>query len=141
MPLTLTRISAKANERTAGVNAYFRPEGDQPLILGKSVKVELDLPLQRDVFSAPLSALYGDDRVFTMEDGRLRAARIDRRGSYQGGDGERILFTSEALRNGESLVVTQLPNAATGIRVRVRKEETAGRSPDERVPEERSPAS
>lgn len=121
VPLSLERLAASANERTAGVNAFFSAQEEAGLILGKSINVTLELPALPGVFSAPQSALYGDDRIFVVEEERLKPARIERQGRYRTADGERLLFTSDELQAGQLLVTTQLPNAVSGLKVRLRE--------------------
>lgn len=123
--LSLERLSARANDRTAGVNAYFKAPAESPLILGKSVDVTLTLPPLEGVYSAPLSALYGDNTLFLIRDERLQAVKIDRLGRYSEEEQEYLIFAGQSVQPGDVLLTTQLPNAITGLKVRLRDAATA----------------
>jgi hypothetical protein len=68
----------------------------------------------------PVQSLYGDDRIYTVVDGRLRGVqvntlgrRIDRNGQMQ-----LLVRPSDRLLEGEVLT-TSLPQASTGLKVDV----------------------
>jgi hypothetical protein len=90
-------------------------------------RLELQLPAVDDAIAVPRSALYGNDHVYRVSEGRLERVRVERlgesRGESQGelrGDdrGSRLLLRSDALRPGDRIATTQLPNAVDGLRVR-----------------------
>lgn len=124
--LQLERLAARANERTGGLDAYFQPRGDTPLLLGKTVELQLQLPAIEPVYSAPVTALYGDATVYRIVDGRLQATTIERLGRYRDAQGaERLIFRAADLQPGEQIIRTQLPNAVSGLRVQPREENGA----------------
>jgi hypothetical protein len=55
-----------------------------------------------------------------MEGQRMRALHMERVGEQRGLDGSaRVLVPSPELQPGDQIVITQLPNAMDGLRVRV----------------------
>ena len=123
----LDRLAARVERGSGGVDALFRVEGEaERLPMGRTVELVLELPPQPDVVALPLEALYGTDRVFLLEGGRMREVEVERVGERRGVDGEtRVLLRGEALVSGARVVTTQLPNAIDGLRVRVAGEQPA----------------
>jgi len=117
--LELSRLSGEAPSTGAGVEGLFRVlEGGEQLPLGRFMTLHLQLPEQRDVVALPFEALYGTDRVYKIEDGRMRALTVERRGEWVDDEGrERVLVRSSEIRDGDLLVTTRLPNALDGLRV------------------------
>jgi hypothetical protein len=78
------------------------------------------------VVSVPYTALFGGNRVYRIEQGRLRAVDVEVLGEAAGdadapaAQGARLLVRG-ALKNGESLLATHLPNAVSGLKVEVIK--------------------
>jgi multidrug efflux pump subunit AcrA (membrane-fusion protein) len=114
--LHLDRLSGQADPR--GVDGLFAvDEGREWLRLGDMLQFELRRPERENAVALPYQALYGDDRVYLLEDGRMRGIRVEALGSYTTGDGEeRLLVRSEAIQDGDRVVTTHLPNAVTGLR-------------------------
>lgn len=117
--LQLTRLAGEAPATGAGVEGLFRiTEGGEQVPLGRFMTVHLRLPEQDQVVALPFEALYGTDRIYRVEEGRMRAIRVERRGEWMDADGrERVLVHSPEIRDGDRLVTTRLPNALDGLRV------------------------
>ena len=63
--------------------------------------------------------MYGLNRVYRIKNGYLESVKISRVGEFQDSDGQtQLLIRSEVLREKDEVVVTQLPNAITGLRVK-----------------------
>lgn len=122
----LDRLAAQVQRGSGGIDALFRIDGDTAqLPIGRTVELELELLPVPDVVALPLEALYGTDRVFLLEEGRLREVAVQRVGERRSEDGgTQVLLRGEALVDGARVLTTQLPNAIDGLRVRV-----AGESP------------
>ncbi|MGQ7248430.1 efflux RND transporter periplasmic adaptor subunit [Halomonas sp. V046] len=85
---------------------------------GSLVALALQRPAVTRSVALPYSALYGSDRVYAIDDGRLRALTIARRGDIAGPDGAPwVLVSGEALVDGQRIMTTHLPNAVDGLRV------------------------
>ena len=79
------------------------------------------------VVGVPVQSLYGEDRIYTISDGRLQAItvasfgqRSDSAGNYQ------LLVQAPELQAGTPIVTTTLPRASTGLRVAVINNELVG---------------
>jgi len=121
--LQLHRLSAAASASTGGIDAFFRPSQGNHLLLGKAVSLRVSLPEFSQAFALPVSAIYGFDRIYRVDENeRLAAATITRTGRFQGeDDAEWILFAAEDLKPGDLIITTQLPNAVTGLKVKRRE--------------------
>ena len=116
----LDRLAATVERGSGGVDGFFRVDsGGDELAIGRTVELVLELPPVADAVELPVEALYGIDRIFIVEDDRLRELRVQRLGEMRTDDGDRrILVRADALRAGTPVVTTQLPNAIEGLRVR-----------------------
>jgi len=117
----LDRLSSLVERGSGGVEGLFRVErGGQWLQLGRTVELALALPPEPDAVALPLEALYGTGRVFELEGERMRAVDVERLGEIRTPAGEtRVLVRSPELAHGDQVVITQLPNAMDGLKVRV----------------------
>jgi multidrug efflux pump subunit AcrA (membrane-fusion protein) len=117
--LRLERISGEADP--SGVDGLFRiVEGGEYLRLGQVGKFQLQRPAKMNSIAVPYQALYGGDRIYILEQGRMRGIEVDPLGQYIGqGDEEWLLIRSETLNRGDLVVMTHLPNAIDGLRAEV----------------------
>ena len=133
-PLHLKRLSGQANQGTGGIDALFNPplpaeslsnditlSAPMPstLVLNSTLKVHVVLPPINNVITLPLSAVYGSDRIYRIEEGRLNAINIKILGKQFSGSNkqDRVIIQSNLLKNGDVIATTQLPNAITGLKV------------------------
>ena len=116
----LDRFTAEVERGGGGADAYFRVvEGGEDLPLGRTVELVMDLPAIHDSVALPYEAVYGTSRIYRLEGERLHALDVMRVGEQYGQDGARVLVRSPELETGDRIVVTQLPNAMDGLRVKV----------------------
>jgi RND family efflux transporter MFP subunit len=117
----LERLSAEVVRGSGGVDGLFVvAEGDDWLQLGRTIELHLDLPLQSNVVALPLEAVYGTDVVYRLSDDRMHALKVERLGEvFVPSLGSRLLVRSPELESGDEIIITQLPNAMDGLRVRV----------------------
>lgn len=115
----LTRLSGETRQDSGGVDGLFTLNGDQKaLTLGTFLALSLSLNVEENVIDVPFNALYGSDRIYRVKDGYLDAVKIERVGEYEHASGQqRLLIRSADITPGDQLVITQLPNAITGLRV------------------------
>jgi len=119
---TIERVGAEIASTTGGVDAFAVVDtgGEQTLLRpGAFVRVVMRDREYPAVLRLPDSALYGGDRVFVVEDGRLVAHRVRVEG-YAGTD---ILIRAggePGIRDGQQIVVTQLREAGPGAKVSIR---------------------
>ena len=130
----LHRLTAQIGRGSGGADALFRiTDGDTRLQLGRTVELMLDLPPVHDAVAAPRGALYGTDRVFVLDGGRMKRVEVERLGETHPDDRDgRVILRSPDLEATDRLIVTHLPNAIAGLKVVV-----AGSSPDQ--PSDRPP--
>ena len=115
---SLDRLSGQVDSGTAGVDGLFRVQGGATLLeVGRVVELELHLPEVDAVIAAPEQAIFGEDRVYLVEDGRLRGVTVERIGRANSEQGERVLIRSADIHPGAEILTTQLGNAMTGLRV------------------------
>ena len=118
----IERVGAEIVSTTGGVEVFavIEDHGKQTnLRPGAFVEVNLADKEYKDVLQAPESAIYGEDIVYVINDGRLAERRIQVLG-YNGTD---VLFRSAGdppITEGESIVTTVLREAGVGAKVEVR---------------------
>lgn len=119
--LTLSGLAGRAGPSGAGVAALLRFVAAAPeLPLGRFAEVSLQLPAVEQVVALPPEALYGRDRIYRLEDGRMAALPVELLGETRLEDGTtRLLLRSPQLRRGDRIIITRLPNAMDGLRVTV----------------------
>ena len=117
----LHRLTARVDRGSGGADGLFRvTRGNRWLQLGRTVELVLDLPAVTDAVTAPREALYGTDRVFVLDGERMRSVEVERLGESRGDDGsDRVILRSPELKPDDRLIVTHLPNAIDGLKVKV----------------------
>lgn len=114
----LDQLAASVRSGQSGVDVFFRAPADPDLVIGELYGLEIDLPARDDVIALPVHALYEGDRVYRVESGRLQAVTVRRVGDYEDDQGEyRVLVASPGISAGDTLMITQLPVAISGLRV------------------------
>ena len=83
--------------------------------------MDLKLPEQPGLIALPHEAIYGTDRVYTIDgESRMRPVRVERVGETRsGGGGSLVLIRADVLKPDDRIITTQLPNALDGLLVRV----------------------
>ncbi|MEE4276880.1 MAG: HlyD family efflux transporter periplasmic adaptor subunit [Halieaceae bacterium] len=118
--LDLLEIGARVRAGRAGTDVLFAAPQDSRLALGRAVSVKITLPPQDHVLEVPLQGVYADRTVYTVHDGRLRAVEVERVGVREDADGGMsLLLRTDALAEGEPVVVSSLSRAGSGTRVRI----------------------
>lgn len=116
----LHRLAGQVKTGQGGLDALFRiVQAPQWLRLGRVVRLTVALNPVSDAYALPIQALYDQDRIFTIKAGRLAGLHVVRVGERRNETGETfIIVRSRELRPGVQVVVTQLPNATSGLPVR-----------------------
>ena len=116
----LHRLTAQVDPGSGGADGLFRvTEGNAWLQIGRTVELVLDLPPIHGAVTAPREALYGTDRVFLLDGQRMKGIEVERLGETRVGDGDsRLILRSPRLEASDRLIVTHLPNAIDGLRVK-----------------------
>lgn len=119
-PLTARLLRLGGETSQGGVDALFQLDSlPAALIPGRLLTLRLILPAQRQAVALPISALYQQERIYRLQEGRLEGLRVERLGEQSLADTTRILVRSPRLRAGDRVLTTQLPNALTGLKVMV----------------------
>lgn len=115
---TLLGLAGDIKPGQGGIDAFFSVAADSVLALGSVVELSLNLPAEADVVSIPLHALYDNTRIYRIEQNRLSALEVQRVGEYEDHLGQyQLLVRSPELREGDQIMVSQLPTAVTGLLV------------------------
>ncbi len=120
--LQIDRVSGQINPDSGGIDGLFSvKKGSNLLRLGEFLTLSLILPQQANVVALPFEAVYGINRIYRLIDGRMRGTMIERIGEQVTPTGKsQILVRSPELQKGETVIVTQLPNAMDGLKVQVK---------------------
>ncbi len=93
---------------------------------GVSMRMKLYRPIEQNAVAVPFSALYGRNRIYKIEEGRLRAVQVNYIGKIdpplayrQKSENAWALIRSEKILNDTSIMITHLPNAVDGLPVSV----------------------
>jgi len=124
--LQLARLAGSADP--SGIDAYFKVASEAPgLRVGNLLEINLQRPPQVGVVAVPFSAIYGNDRVFVLDDGRMRAHRVESVGQYRDPqDRAWLLVRNPSIQAGDEIIVTHLPNAVDGLKVDVQGNQAGG---------------
>lgn len=119
--LQLEQLAAKVSGGRAGLDALFRVTGDgDRLELGRALDVTVVLPPLQQVTGIPVQSLYGDNRVYTVVDGRLQGIGVETLGRRRDASGQlQLLVRADSGALASALLTTSLPQASTGLRVNV----------------------
>ena len=118
LQLELVRLAGKAEP--SGVDAYFRAgQSSSQLRLGALLPLNLDLPVENDVIAVPYQAIYGNSRLYLLKENRLQGVDVESVGQYSSDDGKALLLVkSPQVNSDDKIVITHLPNAMSGLKVR-----------------------
>ena len=117
----LDRLGARIDSDRAGTDALFLLDTDGPssIELGRTLQLLVALPAVDDVVPIPSEALYGNDRIYLLENSRMRAITVRRIGEHVAANGSRrLLVKSDRLGPDSQIIITQLPSAVDGLKVR-----------------------
>ena len=116
--LMLDRLAAAVTQGQGGVDAFFHAGRGTLPALGSTVELALKLPSLDGVVAIPPDALYGDDRVYRIVEGRLESWTVTRLGLRRDADGrQQLLLDGSAFGEGDLLMVSRLPQAINGLAV------------------------
>jgi len=135
LDLQLTHLAGDIKPGRGGRDGLFELKNpDRDLAIGDIASLQLQLPAVDDSLALPREALYGNDRIYTISDGRLKGHRVERLGeTLDNGPGSPLenpqaaatanwlLVRSASIAPGDLIVTTQLPNAVEGLKVRIRR--------------------
>ncbi|MBO1923266.1 efflux RND transporter periplasmic adaptor subunit [Thiomicrorhabdus sp. 6S3-12] len=116
LQLNLLRLAGEAS--TSGVDAYFSmPDALHSKRPGELMEVYFKGRAMHQVAAVPYSAIYGNDRVYLIEDERLRSIKVELKGEVMRNGKLMALIGSAELQDGVKVLTTHLPNAINGLKV------------------------
>jgi HlyD family secretion protein len=122
-PITLAfdRLAGEVATGRGGVDALLRlTKYPGHIALGRALELTLTLAPVKNVYKIPESALYGRNRIYIVNEGRLRGVDVKRVGVIHYPDKPNVvLIQSSKLKAGDQIITTALPNARNGLRVEV----------------------
>lgn len=118
LEFVLDRISGDVKAGQSGIDVFFHSRNGEILDIGRVLSMTVNLPLEADVLSMPVYALYENQTVYRIEEQRLQAVHYETVGDYVTADNElRTLIRSSQIQAGDQLLASQLPRAITGLLV------------------------
>lgn len=106
------------SSRDGGVSVTFNMvDPSPPLVSDSYTTLRVYLPMLNDVIAVPASALYGNNRIYVVDDGRLRGEPADILGQDPDRAGEGYLIRADGVASGEAILTTRLDRPETGLRV------------------------
>ena len=126
VPLQLERISGEA--QASGIDAIFSIKSNQVHFrIGSIVVVRLKRAAQKNMILVPYQAMYGSERLYQIKDERLQLVTVKTIGEHYHSkinnqsdtQDAQLLITSDSLKSGDMILATHLPNAFTGLKVKI----------------------
>ena len=118
--LDLVRLAGSLDTGQGGVDAFFKlSEHRDFLAKGRILQLQLQMPPIKDIAAVPPEAVYDNDLIYQVNaDSRLQAIKVSQVGQTRNQDGHPlILVRAPALKDGMDIIITQLPNARSGLAV------------------------
>ena len=109
-------MAAEISPETGGVEVYARLESPLtpvPLRAGAFVEIVMNDRAYVEVARLPQTALYGGDRVYVIDSGKLAARKVE----LVGAAGEDLLLRGN-IAEGERVLTTRLSTAREGLAVK-----------------------
>lgn len=119
--MVLDRLAGEADP--SGIDGFFSvTAGADRLRLGNLLKLSLQRPAQQALVTIPFQSIYGNSRIYLLRDGRMHGIDVESVGQYQPADAPpALLIRSPEIKPGERIIRTHLPNAVSGLKVKVAK--------------------
>ncbi len=132
LTLQLTELASQVDRGHSGVEALFElPGAGHQLELGRALELRLAMPQMAGVIALPLQSLYGNERIYLIEEQRLRGVEVTLLGQrHDAGGNLQVLVRSAAVKDGAEVLATSLPRASSGLRVETVGTRVAGRDRD-----------
>lgn len=115
----VVRLAGEAE--ATGIDVYFAIDSNvSQLRPGELLPLNLKLPAESDVYTVPYQAIYGNSRIYLVTEDRLQAIEVNSVGQTRDRSGQlQVLIRSDAITPGDQISVTHLPNAVSGLKVRI----------------------
>ncbi len=119
--MVLDRLAGEAGP--SGIDGFFGIiSGADALRLGNLLKLNLLRPAQPGLVPIPFQSIYGNSRIYLLREGRMQGVDVETVGQYLPPDGPpALLISSPEIRAGDQIIHSHLPNAVSGLKVKVVK--------------------
>ena len=123
-PLNFNLLRLSGEAKATGIDAYFgNTDNDLNLRPGELLTLTLSLPVVGDAIVIPFQAIYGNSRIYLKRENRLVGIDVETIGQIHDTDKNnnaeaKLLIRSDSIESNDRIVVTHLPNAVTGLKVR-----------------------
>ena len=119
--LRLSHLASSVTNGNTGVDALLVFDAEQFIPEpGRTLSLTLTLPQIDNIIGITPRALYGTDRVYRVKERKLEAVIVSKVGNAHDSDGEPlVLIQSNKLKPEDQVIITQLPNAITGLPVKI----------------------
>lgn len=119
--LRLSHLASSVTNSNTGVDALLAFDPGQFIPEpGRTLSLTLTLPKIDNVIGITPRALYGTDRVYRVTEGKLESVLVSKLGNTHDSNGDPlVLIQSNNLKAEDQLIITQLPNAITGLPVKI----------------------
>ncbi|NKB63025.1 MAG: biotin/lipoyl-binding protein [Gammaproteobacteria bacterium] len=114
-----SRISAQIAKGQGGVDVFFGLPPEVETQLGRTVEITVELPALENVVPLPVDALYGSDKVYVIEENKLKSKKVSRLGKRQIGREQQLLIDGNGFAEGDQVLVSRLPQASQGLAVEI----------------------
>jgi len=112
----LDRLSGDVKTGQSGIDVFFKSSAGETLDIGRVLNLTVDMPIENNVLSMPIYALYENQTVYRINEQRLQAVHYEIIGDYVTADNElRTLIRSDEIGAGDQLLASRLPRAITGL--------------------------
>lgn len=138
IPIHLSRLSGAIENGKGGIDGLFsvnttknnandslisdpdQSTTTQTLSVGRSIAITVQLPTVERSLAVPAQAIYGQDRMYTIEDSHLVSHHVVRLGKTTLADSSSaFLIDSANITEGADILTTQIPNAISGMEVQI----------------------
>jgi len=117
--VVLERLAGQVQQGSAGIDGLFRvTAGREHLALGQFVDLSVELAPLPNVVALPSTALYGMKRIYLFRGGRMASVDVKLVGERHRDGNTQVLVQSPQLHDGDQAIITHLPNAIDGLRVK-----------------------
>lgn len=116
-PAELVRIAGAVGTGKGGLDGFFKPTNHSAMELGLAVEIQLSLPELDNVVAVPPQAIYGQDRIYQIRDEHLQGIQISRVGETRSANNDALILVKGNIEKNSAILITQLPNAITGLKV------------------------
>jgi len=115
----IRRLAGEAE--ATGIDVYFAIDAVAgQLRPGDLLPLSLELPAEKGIIGVPYQAIYGNSRVYRVVEDRLQAVDVTSIGQARTADNlVLVLVRSDVIEPGDLIAVTHLPNAVSGLKVKI----------------------